>query len=61
MLNTGLDGVDGDGDDAKIDPAKVLAKLAGQCELIMGCLSMLAQHACRKACKPRAPTRALAS
>jgi hypothetical protein len=35
-LNTGNDGVDGDGDDAKIDPGKAFAKMAGQCDLVMG-------------------------
>ncbi|HUM08903.1 MAG TPA: hypothetical protein VLT37_08535 [Acidocella sp.] len=35
-LNTGDDGVDGDGDDAKIDLGEVFAKMAEQCDLIMG-------------------------
>ena len=35
-LNTADDGVDGDGDDVKIDPGKAFAKMAGQCDLVMG-------------------------
>ncbi len=35
-LNTGDDGVGGDSDDAKIDPAKAFAKMAKQCDLVMG-------------------------
>jgi hypothetical protein len=35
-LNTSDDGVGGDSDDAKIDPGKAFAKMAAQCDLVMG-------------------------